>query len=74
MMMNFLVAVIEISYKEVDVKRNIHIYKNKAELNCDYYQIVKYFRPNKSFRTLVFTSELQVSSGCEEEILMNMPI
>jgi hypothetical protein len=37
MMLNFMIAVIEDTYGDVDNVRQIHIYKNKAELNNDFY-------------------------------------
>ena len=37
MMLNFMIAVIEETYGNVDKVRKYHIYYNKADLNKDYF-------------------------------------
>ena len=42
-MLNFMIAIIDQTYKRVMSQKKIHVYKNKAELNEESYQILKYF-------------------------------
>lgn len=43
MMLNFMIAVIEETYLNVDKVKTFHIYKNMAELNKDCYELIEYF-------------------------------
>lgn len=42
-MLNFMIAIIDNTYKRTMGLKKIHIYKGKAELNQESYQILKYF-------------------------------
>jgi len=56
MMLNFMIAVIEDTYGDVDNVKQYHIMYNKAELNRDYFQLIKYFINLRNYRILVFST------------------
>ena len=55
-MLNFMIAIIDSTYKRVMSQKKIHIYKNKAELNEESYQILKYFTTLKEYNVIVISA------------------
>lgn len=43
-LLNFMIAIVDSSYTKVQSKKRIHVYYNKAELNVECYQLMKYYR------------------------------
>ena len=43
MLLNFMVGVIDMAYEKVADVEQIHINKNKAELNAEYFEMVDIF-------------------------------
>ena len=42
-MLNFIIAIVDRSYTQVQGEKRIHVYWNKAELNQECYQLMKYY-------------------------------
>jgi len=58
-MLNFMIAIIDNTYKKVMKAKKIHIYKGKAELNEETYQCLKYvpfFYTMKEYKVIVFST------------------
>ena len=51
-----MIAIIDSTYKRVMNQKKIHIYKNKAELNEESYQILKYFSSLKEYNVIVISA------------------
>lgn len=55
-MLNFMIAIIDQTYKKVTAEKKMIIYQNKADLNYEYYQIINYLTTEKEYRVLVFST------------------
>ena len=64
-MLNFIIAIVDRSYTQVQGEKRIHVYWNKAELNQECYQLMKYYYYLQEYRVLVFST----CKNYEEEIL-----
>ena len=67
MMLNFCVTVIEKAYQGIATYKQVHIYKNKALFNRDYYEIIKFFDPLSEYQAIVFTTEIDMNKNWENE-------
>ena len=54
--LNFMISVIAFTYSQVDTFRLVYVYKNKAELNMEFYQLLKYVKRLQEYRVLVFSA------------------
>ena len=55
---NFIVAILERQYREISRQKSEFIYKRKAELNLECYQLLKHVTYLDPFRLLVFTYQV----------------
>lgn len=53
--LNFMIGVIELTYSKIDTFKEVHIYKNKAELNMECYSLLKYVCKLEEYRVIVFS-------------------
>ena len=63
MMLNFMIAVIEDTYNDVENVEDILISKGKAELNIDYFELKDVFFKLSEYRVLLFTTDIAVQKG-----------
>ena len=63
MMLNFMIAVIEDTYADVENLEDILISKGKAELNMDYFELKEVFFKLNPYRILLFTTDIAVQKG-----------
>jgi len=55
-MLNFIIAIVDRSYTKVQGEKRIHVYWNKAELNQECYQLMKYSNKLEEYTVLVFST------------------
>jgi len=53
--LNFMIAIIDSTYAEENKIKEANLYKNKAELNQECFEIMKYFKKSKELRIIIFT-------------------
>ena len=75
--LNFMIAIIESTFKSVNDEQENFIYRNKAELNLESFQILQYFpifKTTDTFRAIIFSSFVNeneseiVIHGREDEV------
>lgn len=75
--LNFMIAIIESTFKSVNDEQEKFIYRNKAELNLESFQILQYFpifKTTDTFRAIIFSSFVNeneseiVIHGREDEV------
>lgn len=59
-MLNFIIAIIDQTYISVNRDKNIFVYMNKAELNQECYQLMKYFKKLEPMRVILFSTSKQL--------------
>jgi hypothetical protein len=52
--LNFIIAIVEENYQEMLPLRKQYIYRSKAELNHECYQMLKHVWPLESYRAIMF--------------------
>ena len=67
-MLNFMIAIIDRTYRKVMSQKKIHQYKNKAELNEESYQILKYLVKPQEYKVLVFSTCKDYEAILDEKI------
>jgi len=55
-----MIAIIDSTYRKVMRFKQVHIFKNKAELNQESFQILKYFYELEDYRVLVFSTSKEM--------------
>ena len=63
-----MIAIIDRTYRKVMSQKKIHQYKNKAELNEESYQILKYFTNLQEYKVLVFSTCKDYEAILDEKI------
>jgi hypothetical protein len=59
-MLNMMIAIIDSTYRKVMRFKLVHIFKNKAELNRESFQILKYFYELEEYRVFVFSTSKEL--------------
>ena len=55
-MLNFIIAIVDRSYTKVQGEKRIHVNWNKAELNQECYQLMKFWKTLEEYNVLVFST------------------
>lgn len=68
-LLNFLIAVISQVYDNVVADQKLLMYKHRAELNREYFMIMRMFLMIKEFQIIVFSMDKELVEQEEEEWL-----
>lgn len=68
--LNFIIAMLERQYKDITKQKNEYIYKRKAELNIECYQLLRHVWTLEPYRMLVFSYQ---QGSDEDEIKIHRP-
>lgn len=66
-LLNFLIAVISQRYEFVQAQKLTCIYKDRADLNLEYYEIKRQFTTLRGIRYNVFTVSSEIAQAVEED-------
>jgi hypothetical protein len=67
MMLNMMVAVIDEAYRQIDQYKEFYIYQFRANLNLEYFMLIKSFVNLSEYTTVIFTTELEMNQKWDSD-------